>query len=143
MNMNITLMSYLSVHPRIRGIHAEETDPTVRCIGSSPHTRDTCDGSVPNRRLERFIPAYAGYICAASASWAAWSVNPRIRGIHRVEQTSAYSRRGSSPHTRDTSYGLSKSQWRSRFIPAYAGYMIDYTELSASTTVHPRIRGIH
>ncbi len=56
---------------------------------------------------------------------------------------SAFSMRGSSPHTRGTRDAGFHQRGGDRFIPAYAGNTLDAEIAESARGVHPRIRGEH
>ena len=93
-------VAFLSDHPRIRGEHISDSDSPRDNSGSSPHTRGALaegggfgiDGGI--------IPAYAGSTRRAAPGPSAPTDHPRIRGEHSHAIKPAFSRRGSSPHTR-------------------------------------------
>jgi len=91
-----------SVHPRIRGEHAERRCSGSCHSGSSPHTRGTRSRSRFRVRHRRFIPAYAGNTSPFRADVIKPPVHPRIRGEHMPRRSLGRPIRGSSPHTRGT-----------------------------------------
>ena len=98
---------------------------------------------VTPKRCNRFIPALAGNIYLADASWTAYTVHPRACGEHPglLDDVAFYS--GSSPRLRGT-YITHRIRIRNeRFIPALAGNMDDSSSLSTIAAVHPRACGEH
>ena len=125
----------------MRGERSAGGPPPWACLGSSPHTRGTRADRVLEPGLGRFIPAYAGNACPATA-WAGLpTVHPRIRGERVTHLPRCRNHHGSSPHTRGTRQASVGMGARPRFIPAYAGNAHRLLLKQASQTVHPRIRG--
>ncbi len=122
------------------------------------------DGIPPCLRAQWMYPAYAGENQGHTRQLQHLPVNPRLRGIHvlcrdRRDGTerfipayagyirpSRYGRRArpvNPPHTRDTLVPETARCEPNRFIPAYAGYIRIRMNRNQTSTVHPRIRGIH
>ena len=92
---------------------------------------------------ERIIPAYAGSTSNRDSVPLKTADHPRIRGEHSQEINPAFSRRGSSPHTRGARLYGEALQIPGRIIPAYAGSTRMPSPSSATCSDHPRIRGEH
>ena len=71
-----------SVHPRMRGEHADTFRQAGIDGGSSPHARGTRHMCSRRRRRRRFIPACAGNTFDAVSHHSAPPVHPRMRGEH-------------------------------------------------------------
>ena len=130
-----------AVHPRIRGERWNSRTKGKHGTGSSPHTRGTHSGDIPEFLFWRFIPAYAGN-ASDSHLIAMWlPVHPRIRGERGTRLMLLRVKGGSSPHTRGTLVtDTIPDGWR-RFIPAYAGNACHHDPSPRCSAVHPRIRG--
>ena len=110
-------------HPRIRGTNRSVMVENVRCLGSSPHTRDKFSFYRDVFLYNGIIPAYAGQILLLLVLGISLRDHPRIRGTNlRIEAVSTLSG-GSSPHTRDKSKKPCKPTTQVGIIPAYAGQM--------------------
>ncbi len=91
----------------------------------------------------RFIPAYAGNISWKREKITQMPVHPRVCGEHlRIVYMSVHIF-GSSPHMRGTLILPSFPFQSLRFIPAYAGNILQTRSIPGSKTVHPRICGEH
>ena len=110
-------------------------------FGSSPHTRGTHKRATGKRRVQRFIPAYAGNAPARPFRCPRCPVHPRIRGERVPCDIRPAAAIGSSPHTRGTLSTRGAVRVRQRFIPAYAGNAIMARKSLDTNPVHPRIRG--
>ena len=83
--------------------------------------RGTPVGFVVERRIVRFIPAYAGNTGYDFADDAAAPVHPRVCGEHISFIVRNLSSGGSSPRMRGTLAIADAVEAGTRFIPAYAG----------------------
>ena len=108
-------------HPRIRGEHSFENEPSAMARGSSPHTR----GARELLRRDAFgggiIPAYAGSTLFSREAIHQTRDHPRIRGEHATGSRSPPRAAGSSPHTRGALHAGHRQARDRRIIPAYAG----------------------
>ena len=114
----------ITVHPRLRG----ELKPLVIGVlfsdGSSPLTRGTLLSLSSDKRMKRFIPAYAGNS----------SRRQTFKGRHQ----------GSSPLTRGTLPPDPINIDDVRFIPAYAGNSSVFSDFRVTTGgSSPLTRGTH
>ena len=130
-----------AVHPRLRGELGEYASRLHICDGSSPLTRGTLINGYLLTKLARFIPAYAGNSSAINLSVTVNPVHPRLRGELKKAKLQPSIRSGSSPLTRGTQRTERIRYRLGRFIPAYAGNSTYRRRPSASSTVHPRLRG--
>ena len=110
-----------AVHPRGRGEHNIKTYLNGDWSGSSPRARGTQYQDLPQRRLERFIPAGAGNTTIGHHSLRACSVHPRGRGEHNPHAACMSVLAGSSPRARGTQILSVREGQGGRFIPAGAG----------------------
>ena len=95
------IASRWTVHPRMRGEHAQPDLSFHGVRGSSPHARGTRTSA-----YRRAPPL---------------SVHPRMRGEHGAASSASSSSDGSSPHARGTRLSAPPSRGPLRFIPACAG----------------------
>ena len=91
----------------------------------------------------RFIPAYAGNICRAHNHFRVFPVHPRVCGEHGYTHLLPQNQTGSSPRMRGTFMIYFWEVICKRFIPAYAGNILDHCDGIATNTVHPRVCGEH
>ena len=130
-------------HPRSRGVYTHTY--TVRAVvpGSSPLAR-----GLPQRRhrlpgRSRIIPARAGFTLRGGRCCSRARDHPRSRGVygglHRGETGAV----GSSPLARGLPRARCKPRWRSRIIPARAGFTRRSTARTRACTDHPRSRGVY
>ena len=89
------------------------------------------------------IPAYAGSTRCLGTSSASFRDHPRIRGEHSLRRPTAFSRLGSSPHTRGAHNFIFQNVVGAGIIPAYAGSTMAWMHLKTLSRDHPRIRGEH
>ncbi len=132
-----------SVHPRVRGEHAEAVGMMVKEGGSSPRARGTHDHGLESLSVGRFIPACAGNTRAAAGGCCPTTVHPRVRGEHTPMVRSSEAVTGSSPRARGTHGDPQGPRRRRRFIPACAGNTSFRPRSPGWRSVHPRVRGEH
>ena len=95
----------------------------------------------PLRSDRRFIPAYAGNSVSEYREKCGIAVHPRLRGELFPDGLINDPLIGSSPLTRGT-LSIPFSNIRpARFIPAYAGNSATVESITASLSIHPRLRG--
>ncbi len=132
-----------SVHPRVRGEHSIERAFGDRQDGSSPRSRGTYFRYPRQRKINRFIPAFAGNIRLPLRAMRNQPVHPRVRGEHIFQLKKPRSGDGSSPRSRGTWYTGGRDQSERRFIPAFAGNISLVNASMRVLQVHPRVRGEH
>ena len=150
-------------HPRTRGVYREGHPRPTPGRGSSPHTRGLRRHGRGADRLERIIPAHAGFTCAARPRTCPPRDHPRTRGVYVVEDGRQIAHMGSSPHTRgllsvkvvpDLSEGSSPHTRgllrllhgvvvRDGIIPAHAGFTPAPSGSGGPCWDHPRTRGVY
>ena len=131
----------LEVHPRIRGEDHNFLFLIPYSLGSPPHTRGRLLRTFFSTLANRFTPAYAGKIFAASSVPRIAKVHPRIRGEDKMKIQELHKAVGSPPHTRGRLLAEKPRRSSRRFTPAYAGKMGRPSEPVRRAQVHPRIRG--
>ena len=112
-----------AVHPRVRGEHLSWFAPGAAASRSIP----ACAGNTIGSCHRRYLP----------------SVHPRVRGEHSGGLMRRTGCRGPSPRARGTLAPAARSRRMSRSIPACAGNTDRRVQSTASTAVHPRVRGEH
>ena len=111
--------------------------------GSSPRGRGTPQELLPELRIGRFIPAWAGNTGVPPTRMSIGSVHPRVGGEHGSGQHQAKQRGGSSPRGRGTQPGAGSGVLKRRFIPAWAGNTSGQRMAWLGFPVHPRVGGEH
>ncbi len=91
----------------------------------------------------RFIPAYAGNISGVGCCDACKPVHPRVCGEHFRALFQFLKFVGSSPRMRGTWIPMPRQYKGDRFIPAYAGNILESNGSIRPKTVHPRVCGEH
>ena len=87
------------------------------------------------------IPAYAGQIVYIYLETVHFQDHPRIRGTNFSIYHFKGLHTGSSPHTRDKCDVPTGVIIKFGIIPAYAGQMVDTSNVKMNDEDHPRIRG--
>ena len=109
--------------PRVCGEHAGITGFDSTTGGSSPRMRGTC---FPTSLRHPYIP-----------------VHPRVCGEHIYIGRQYTCQSGSSPRMRGTCPHSALAREVYRFIPAYAGNILDHKYHVHVEPVHPRVCGEH
>ena len=130
-----------SVHPRVCGEQLGLDVDLVQNTGSSPRVRGTERQVILRKLIRRFIPACAGNRASAIFTAARSTVHPRVCGEQTKSRTRSRRSCGSSPRVRGTDSPRSRSNNRSRFIPACAGNRPQFQSARQSRSVHPRVCG--
>ena len=136
-------ISFHAVHPRVCGEHSAPCPSRSAPGGSSPRMRGTHEPLQFLRRVQRFIPAYAGNTYGEATGEREGAVHPRVCGEHPYTPRHAISRNGSSPRMRGTRLAGGENPKGNRFIPAYAGNTKDFSRRFLQQSVHPRVCGEH
>ena len=131
------------VQPRMRGEHAFSKKEWDDRGGSAPHARGTQCGEDLDYVRRRFSPACAGNTPRGRQTNDPRTVQPRMRGEHKVYSVMAVFRPGSAPHARGTRRFLASAQGLYRFSPACAGNTPAAAPRSRRSSVQPRMRGEH
>ena len=132
---------YYSVHPRVCGEHHHRSEGCSDFFGSSPRLRGTCWGPLLLLVSERFIPAFAGNIINRALYPPSLTVHPRVCGEHQPLGREGQEMIGSSPRLRGTSRKRALAPVPCRFIPAFAGNIIQNADAFYTQSVHPRVCG--
>ena len=130
-------------HPRSRGVYNPNATWYVCELGSSPLAR----GLRPARQwpppLSRIIPARAGFTRAPGRRRRRPWDHPRSRGVYVRAGGGGGSQAGSSPLARGLRPRRRRRSWKSRIIPARAGFTLVCLTPPRATRDHPRSRGVY
>ena len=130
-------------HPRSRGVYATVYGAVTGKSGSSPLAR-----GLPWRRLRGrpdrgIIPARAGFTRHAATRSRRSRDHPRSRGVYWPLSGGAARPCGSSPLARGLLNQGEGFKYRSRIIPARAGFTRRRAGQHGSRRDHPRSRGVY
>mgnify|MGYP007127184548 CR=1 FL=1 len=115
----------------------------MRALGSSPHTRGLPGIGINISKLNRIIPAHAGFTSRASQHPQWRQDHPRTRGVYASARRDASRARGSSPHTRGLPGHFGARFHGKGIIPAHAGFTVAVAHLGPALEDHPRTRGVY
>ena len=130
-------------HPRSRGVYGWETRIVLKKQGSSPLARGLPSGSRSCEPGRRIIPARAGFTTTAPSPTTSPPDHPRSRGVYAQFSVPAALARGSSPLARGLQRVSVHRRWRSRIIPARAGFTRPGPSTASPMPDHPRSRGVY
>ena len=109
-------------HPRSRGVYpALEAEPVI-AVGSSPLARGLRARVHRGERVDRIIPARAGFTPFPRRIISLVGDHPRSRGVYPWLSMGMVRRDGSSPLARGLPGGEDRSHGDHRIIPARAGF---------------------
>ena len=109
-------------HPRSRGVYGIVCHFGPSCQGSSPLARGLRLSPSPGTRSGGIIPARAGFTPWTTSPGTATPDHPRSRGVYRGGGGPCAPGEGSSPLARGLLTSSRLSGWRTRIIPARAGF---------------------
>ena len=130
-------------HPRSRGVYRFLDAVRATGHGSSPLARGLRVTRVTVRRLDRIIPARAGFTGTPSTCPPTGTDHPRSRGVYARDTLTAYLDAGSSPLARGLRQPGDGRGGRSGIIPARAGFTPRTETPVWSAEDHPRSRGVY
>ena len=133
----------IAVQPRMRGEHLNASNFALTKLGSAPHARGTRANIGPSRIPKRFSPACAGNTVSLDAAVIQRTVQPRMRGEHRLYSLVLAASDGSAPHARGTLLLGFRPVVDFRFSPACAGNTLNDQSIDSGSPVQPRMRGEH
>ena len=110
-------------HPRSRGVYLHSGMELERRQGSSPLARGLLRRLRAGLRLQRIIPARAGFTCGRTGRGTSLRDHPRSRGVYAER--------------------VITSHFRFRIIPARAGFTPIFKDGIRSIGDHPRSRGVY
>ena len=112
-------------------------------MGSSPLARGLRVAGLLARRLDRIIPARAGFTGGGCGSGLCWWDHPRSRGVYSSARTPSAPPTGSSPLARGLPRRRRRGPLSTGIIPARAGFTSSPTGTSSTRPDHPRSRGVY
>ena len=130
-------------HPRSRGVYRFLDAVRATGHGSSPLARGLRVTRVTVRRLDRIIPARAGFTGTPSTCPPTGTDHPRSRGVYARDTLTAYLDAGSSPLARGLRQPGDGRGGRSGIIPARAGFTRSACPTCGAAADHPRSRGVY
>ena len=130
-------------HPRTRGVYSWPGGLRSPTAGSSPHARGLLHDPPGHRRIDRIIPARAGFTSFGGVGEGEWKDHPRTRGVYWVVWPACSMTTGSSPHARGLPPPDHHRQGRLGIIPARAGFTRPPGRRRCGRWDHPRTRGVY
>ena len=130
-------------HPRSRGVYWTVTVVAVGTSGSSPLARGLPFEDQCGARLQRIIPARAGFTRILTWRRSPRRDHPRSRGVYAEAACIILSERGSSPLARGLQNRLRVNLRFTRIIPARAGFTPAPRAEPGGRADHPRSRGVY
>ena len=136
-------LSWITDHPRSRGVYTVEASGTYRLLGSSPLARGLRSSTPPGARNPWIIPARAGFTRpSCSGNQSGWD-HPRSRGVYAAALPGKWVDGGSSPLARGLPGVDNYLVTLDRIIPARAGFTKrDFSQVPGGED-HPRSRGVY
>ena len=110
-------------------------------LGSPPRARGRFTRDDGCECVCRFTPACAGTVRSSCAGLSRRAVHPRVRGDGLASDIAMAMDCGSPPRARGRWQAQSPAPQPQRFTPACAGTVFPLRQASATTAVHPRVRG--
>ena len=130
-------------HPRSRGVYAAEKDIPRPGQGSSPLARGLLTGEKGKGRIERIIPARAGFTREGREPALEPEDHPRSRGVYNSAVKTPRKKIGSSPLARGLQPPARGFGAAPGIIPARAGFTSSLRSPSRRARDHPRSRGVY
>ena len=130
-------------HPRSRGVYDLRRALDHLTAGSSPLARGLQETQNTDLRVERIIPARAGFTVHHLDGRARARDHPRSRGVYRTGESNPRRRPGSSPLARGLRDMEGARGRTRRIIPARAGFTPHRQRLRRPSQDHPRSRGVY
>ena len=130
-------------HPRSRGVYDQRRLAQPRQHGSSPLARGLRVTCVTVRRLDRIIPARAGFTRVFVSSRVAFRDHPRSRGVYPSACRALRPALGSSPLARGLRERQDEGLGVDGIIPARAGFTRRPRGTERRCSDHPRSRGVY
>ena len=130
-------------HPRSRGVYMPQCRSCTARLGSSPLARGLRAADLRELRVERIIPARAGFTCRDPIVHESRPDHPRSRGVYIWSMLNFTVRSGSSPLARGLHSESAESRNKKRIIPARAGFTSVRKYDEEFRRDHPRSRGVY
>ena len=130
-------------HPRSRGVYGVDLHHLGEVEGSSPLARGLRRDVRKRHRLNRIIPARAGFTSLRSGRMLPPRDHPRSRGVYYSGPERCTRGEGSSPLARGLPWADSTWGCSTGIIPARAGFTTNASESSQGSQDHPRSRGVY
>ena len=130
-------------HPRSRGVYPPARRQWRLAPGSSPLARGLPTDPGPRPRPTRIIPARAGFTDEPGRRRQLRGDHPRSRGVYVARPARSSSTSGSSPLARGLLGRAELIVEGDGIIPARAGFTSWRRPCTATTTDHPRSRGVY
>ena len=130
-------------HPRSRGVYEGGRNPKMYFYGSSPLARGLRADVLTTSRVNRIIPARAGFTWGERAGIGPCSDHPRSRGVYLGPIQRRFAFVGSSPLARGLHSVFCVSFEFVRIIPARAGFTYGPGRPYEGRGDHPRSRGVY
>ena len=130
-------------HPRSRGVYARAARRRHRRAGSSPLARGLPRPRGAVARRFRIIPARAGFTGGLGRPRSCPRDHPRSRGVYAVSAAPPNAAKGSSPLARGLRRTKTLEDFRTRIIPARAGFTCGRCRCGPGSGDHPRSRGVY
>src|SRR5699024_379266 len=130
-----------SVHPHVRGARRHTLRAPSSCGGPSPRAWGSGRPRNPDRFSRRSIPTCVGLGWTPRTQTPTCTVHPHVRGARPPAKGSATSLRGPSPRAWGSESTRNLVLRALRSIPTCVGLGSECTAETASSTVHPHVRG--
>ena len=130
-------------HPRSRGVYQQRALHGAQTQGSSPLARGLPPAVCVITRPTGIIPARAGFTPLRWRECTRIADHPRSRGVYHSCSGGTRLTTGSSPLARGLRRLSFTSIFRSRIIPARAGFTNSTHRLYSNGRDHPRSRGVY
>ena len=131
------------VHPHVRGadVRPLQGPPGPRLQGSPPRTWGRLVRTATGMRNHRFTPTYVGQTGRCGRWYAPAAVHPHVRGADVQQPRPLGGGGGSPPRTWGRRRARRAVPGVRRFTPTYVGQTPGTGAGTASTSVHPHVRG--
>ena len=130
-------------HPRSRGVYMAPMTMVPQSAGSSPLARGLPTAAHGEERMERIIPARAGFTSSSKTASLLDRDHPRSRGVYASALAVAGTVGGSSPLARGLPSVIAAHARFPGIIPARAGFTPSTHWVEGTLRDHPRSRGVY
>ena len=139
----ILMMVRMADHPRACGVYSTITRERLTRGGSSPRVRGLRQIPRPLKRVNRIIPARAGFTLCLRRRYRLDTDHPRACGVYPRAIMQMLLPGGSSPRVRGLHENLLPILALFRIIPARAGFTCSWSFLEKRIRDHPRACGVY